>query len=576
LRITLKLLLAAVILTVVNCLLLQAQQSSSTAEGAEETKVGRITGRVVNESGQPLANAIVYIRALGSTSFSRNTIADADGNFQISGLDTALYSIGAAMPAYVMPPRDAKDPQANLYRVGDSVKLTMIKGGVLTGTVTNAAGEPVVSVQVHVQMVRDAEGKPKTLGSESGSRSTDDRGVYRIYGLQPGTYVVLAGMASSFGFSMTAYDSDVPTYAPSSTRDTATEINVLAGDEITGVDIRYLGEQGHSISGSVIGAGSPESPSSYTVNIAAIANGKPIWSRMTIQAPNQRGFAINGLADGDYELWSNSFMLGDYGISEPKQVKIKGANVGGIELSTKPLAAVSGRLVLEPSKAVECKDKRRPQLAETMVLTQRDDKPAALLFERYLGAQASPGKDGAFTMRNLAPGQYTFAARFFARYWYLDSISLESPSGTAKAGAVDSARNWTVLKLGDRITGLTIKLTEGAASLRGQVTTQSNQTIPEGLTLYLVPAEPGKALDSLRFYGSKVNADGSFALNNLAPGRYWSIARVPGENEELWKLSRPDQNETRLRLKREAEAAKKEVQLKPCENKPAFEWTRDK
>lgn len=574
------------IFTAMNCILLQAQQASSVGDGSEPTRSGSITGRVVNESGQPLSNALVFARAFGSSNPGRNTFADAEGNFQLKGLDTGLYSLSAFAPAYVMPARDPKDLQDNLLRVGDSVKLTLFKGAVLTGTVTNSAGEPVIAVPVHVQMVRDAEGKRKTVGVELGARTTDDRGIYRIYGLQPGTYVVFAGVTGSFGFSLTPYNSDVPTYSPSSTRDNAAEITLRSGDEITGVDIRYRGEPGHVASGSVIGTASPETPGSYMVNLAAVSNGKPIWSNNTSQPPMAKGFAFDGLADGEYDLWSNSFITGEVGISEPRRIRIKGADVTGIELTTKPLASVSGRLILEASKDPACKDKRRPQLAETLVYTQREDKPPGLAFERFVAAQGSPRKDGDFALRNLAPGQYFFSAQFYAKYWYLESITLPSASAsasattsatasasaTAKANVTDAASKWTALKLGDRITGLDVKLAEGAASLRGRIAVQSGESLPAGMLFYLVPAEREKTGDALHFYASRINDDGTFTLNNLAPGRYWSIARTPADNELPAKLSRPDQSESRLRIRREAELAKHELELKPCENKTDFEW----
>ena len=70
----------------------------------------------------------------------------------------------------------------------------MIRGGAITGTVTNALGEPVVAVRVRATMVRDARGEvPKFMTFGLMEQSTDDRGIYRIYGLRPGTYIVSAG-----------------------------------------------------------------------------------------------------------------------------------------------------------------------------------------------------------------------------------------------------------------------------------------------------------------------------------------------------------------------------------------------
>ena len=85
---------------------------------------------------------------------------------------------------------------------------------------------------------------------------------------------------------------------------------------------------------------------------------------------------------------------------------------------------------------------------------------------------------------------------------------------------------------------------------------------------YLVPAEREKAEDILRFFASQVAADGTFALNNLPPGRYWAIARPAAENESniFSKLRLPDEAEARAKLRGEAEAAKTEIELKPCQN----------
>ena len=176
-------------------------------------------------------------------------------------------------------------------------------------------------------------------------------------------------------------------------------------------------------------------------------------------------------------------------------------------------------------------------------------------------------------MRNLAPGQYRFHTRPFAKYWYLQSISLRpSVAPTAKAAqanrVVDASRNWTTLKAGDRVSGLVITLAEGAASLKGQIKVVEGQKLPPKLFIYLVPAEPEKTEDVLRFFASLVAPDGSFAVNNLPPGRYWTIAKAASETESnvLSKLRLPDESDARAKLPQEAALAKTETELKPCQN----------
>jgi hypothetical protein len=133
---------------IVMCFGTSAQQSS------EQVKTGTITGKVVNENGQPLVGANVSIRPVGVVSSGRSTVSNLEGNFQVNGLENALYNVFADSPAYVAPPPDLESPYPT-YRVGDSVRLELIRGGVITGTVTNATGDAVLGVRVRAFMVRD-------------------------------------------------------------------------------------------------------------------------------------------------------------------------------------------------------------------------------------------------------------------------------------------------------------------------------------------------------------------------------------------------------------------------------------
>jgi hypothetical protein len=65
-----------------------------------------------------------------------------------------------------------------------------------------------------------------------------------------------------------------------------------------------------------------------------------------------------------------------------------------------------------------------------------------------------------------------------------------------------------------------------------------------------------------------VKADGTFALNNLPPGRYWALARVAADNEPQSesKLRTPEEASTRAQIRRAAEATGKPVEFKPCQN----------
>lgn len=555
----------------------QTQQPSSTDEAAEIANTGAISGRVVNENAQPLPNAAVSIRAVGSMGQNRAVTTDREGTFEFSGLERAIYLVSATFPAHTAPARDPDSTQATYYRVGDSATLVMVKGGVITGSVTTSGDELVVGVRVQAQMIRDGNGQPSRYGAMFREHTTDDRGVYRIYGLPSGTYLVMAGGVGSFwGSGLNAYGTDAPTYSPSSARETAGEIVVRAGEETTNVDIRYRGDSGHIVSGTANGPQAGE-PRGFNLTLSSTVDGGSQWSNSSFQPPGSPEFAFYGVADGDYDVTAYSYSPNrEWNISEPKRIKVRGSDITGLEVSTKPLGAIAGRVVLEDSKAAECKGKRRPLFTETLVSAWHNEKDKAKDRPQFiwsLGAPSSPDKQGDFSLRNLAPGQYHFVARLFPKYWYLKSISLGSsgkPETKPTEGnrSVDAARNWTSLKEGDRLSGLVIRLAEGAASLRGQVTIEDGKKLPPRLYLYLVPAEREKAEDVLRFFAAPVSADGKITLNNLAPGRYWIVAQPAIESglSPLAKLRLPDEIETRATLRQDAEASKTEIELKPCQN----------
>lgn len=517
-----------------------------------QTKTGAINGTVVNENGQPIQNALVYVRTFSSIRPVQAAQTDSEGKFEVSGLEPLTYQVFARHNIYTSVPREEGSP--NNYHIGDSVKLVMVKGGVVTGTVTSRTGEPVVGVRVRVTNVLSGE----TIQE----RPTDDRGVYRIYGLPTGKYVVWAGGGGGF-YSLDPFDEEVPTYSPASTRDTAAEISVRAGEETPNVDIRYRGEPGRIVSGTVTNP--PGGPTGVLINLSSTSEGGTQVNGNSYQQGNSHVFVFYGVDDGDYTIVARTFLPGgEFSMSQPRRISIRGADATGIELTMKPMGVVSGQVVLEELKTKECGTRETPVLTEMLVSAWHKQDEAAKALPNFvwgLGTPASADAQGSVTLRNLAPGEYYFVTRFVGKSWYLQSISLGS-STTKKA--VDATRVWTRITSGDRISGLKITLAEGAASLSGQVALAEGEAVPEKSFVYLVPAEKESGDEVLRFYASPLNPDGKITLNNLAPGRYWLLT-APALDGGLTKLRLPDATETRAKLRREAEASKTEIELKPCQ-----------
>ena len=569
--------------TVLVILLLSAlpaigQTSQPATDQTKSSKVGSITGRVVDESGQPLANAQISIQPVEGIRRTGPTSTDREGTFKVTGLDPVPYRVHASMPAYINASDEQESDPPKQYKIGDSVTFVLTKGGVITGRVNTATGDPIIGIKVHARMIRDRNGGQMTSSTMVRESATDDRGIYRIYGLPTGTYTVVAGGShdyASTGFG--AFDTYLPTYAPSSTRDTATEISVRAGEEISNVDIRFRGERGRTISGTASGLGIN---GGFSVNLTTVA---PADSQSNISNFNQPGnsqFAFHGIADGDYYLTAQSNpQSGEQALSEPKLIEVRGADIEGIDLTIRALGSVSGRVVLEESKRSECQGKQPPTFKEMFISAWHKESEAARNQPEFIwsmGEEVNPDSQGNFTLRNLAPSQYYFDAQFTGGSWYLKSISI-TPSATTGAGsgqartAVDVTRVWTNVRTGDRLSGLVFTLAQGAASFQGQVVLTEGETPPEGVLLYLVPAEREAADELLRFYGGETEK-GKFELHGLAPGRYWILVQPANDTalSRFTKMLLPDETETRAQLRRDAEAAKTEIELKPCQRMVDF------
>lgn len=531
-----------------------------------------ITGNVVTRDGEPVTSAYVSISRIGPNTFG-NIKVDGNGQFKSEPLDAGLYRVSAFAPGYV------SEPQVNspgYYHPGDAITLTLIKGGVITGKVMNSENAPVVAANVRAIRVRDQNGKPLSIQGITRERFTDDRGIYRLYGLPAGSYVVSAGGPQRFTSSAppTQYETQAPTYSPSSTRDTATEITLNSGDEIT-MDIQYRGEPGHSVSGKVVGAASSnEATISYGVSVSLL----DLRSRMTIMnatanAPNNFAFALYGVPDGEYEVNATQGSQSRDNLSSgPKRITVQGSDITGLNLNLAPLASIQGRLVLETDPKTPCAKRRATALPETIMFARRFQpetgasktaaagQPEVSVLSDFSGSESMIDGQGNFSFKNLQAGTYKIDPREPASGWYIRSMTMGPP-----AKPLNVAHDGINVKASERIAGVTVTFREGAGKLRGRISLGEGQSLPATLRVYLVPSEPDSTENVLRFYEARPESNGSFTVDNLAPGKYLVVAR-PVEETDLGttKSIRMDSG-FRTKVLSDAQASKKEVGFTPCE-----------
>jgi hypothetical protein len=177
---------------------------------------GSIVGIVTAaENGRPLRNARVsLIGAAGSASappvdavgrglgaanvipLSRATITDSLGQFTFQQLPAGEFNLSVTRSQYLTTnygQKKAGRPGSRIVLAdGQQLRLTvpMQRGGVITGAVTSDDGEPASNAQVRALRYMYVNGFKRL--QQSGFASTDDRGVYRLFNLQPGDYVISA------------------------------------------------------------------------------------------------------------------------------------------------------------------------------------------------------------------------------------------------------------------------------------------------------------------------------------------------------------------------------------------------
>jgi protocatechuate 3,4-dioxygenase beta subunit len=164
---------------------------------AQPVGTGSITGAVVlSGAGTPVRRARVNLNG-AELRGGRSTTTDDQGRFSFVSLPAGRFTMTASKPGFVSIAYGAKKPG----RAGTPIQLAegqklekttinMPKGSVVTGVVIDENGEPSPQTQVRVMRFVTQTGE-KTL-QQAGTDQTDDRGVYRIYGLQPGDYIVSA------------------------------------------------------------------------------------------------------------------------------------------------------------------------------------------------------------------------------------------------------------------------------------------------------------------------------------------------------------------------------------------------
>jgi len=212
-----------------------------------------ISGRVMTESGRPLSRATVRLKATKETfAFGPQISCDEEGKFRFHGVAPGSYRLEASAPGFVQVDRDEETNAQLFYHPGDSAELVMTKGGIITGTVTDSTGRPAIEAKVRAVRIGRRAREEWFPERHMVVSITDDRGVYRLFGLHAGSYLVSAGgRAGGNARLVTAHDDSVSTPFSQNSSGTHSQVVVNLGSETGGIDIQLGASQGSTISGMV-------------------------------------------------------------------------------------------------------------------------------------------------------------------------------------------------------------------------------------------------------------------------------------------------------------------------------------
>jgi len=207
-----------------------------------------ISGKVVDAgSGSGLVGAKVRITSNGDVVAEATT--QGDGAFVFRGIASGWYQATARKDGYLdLASASAWSGHLSDTEVPATLELTLARACSISGQVRDANGKPLLGVKVVALARRFTSELPRTETIKEAL--TDDRGLYRLYGLTPGRYTV-AVLPDAEPQSGAAF---MPLYYPGVAEESRAEfLRLEAGEERDGADLSLIGSADGAIHGAVTG-----------------------------------------------------------------------------------------------------------------------------------------------------------------------------------------------------------------------------------------------------------------------------------------------------------------------------------
>jgi hypothetical protein len=481
-----------------------------------------ISGRVLRPGGRPLARAIVrLIPAASNMAPSKTAFTDADGAYQfvLPGAAAGTYRVAANGRGYLgteYGQRRASDPGEEITvapgETRDRLVMTLARLGAIGGRLFDENGDPVEGVALRASQVRYGGGRRRLVEMAPFSRPTDDLGRYRIFGLQPGEYLLSAPVGQ---IQMGLPPADLPgygtTYFPGTPNPSEAQRVVIGrSQDVVSFDFAIARIRTARVSGRAV----EEDGEPITGGIALMPSRRSgaVFMQMGAKIEPDGRFEFPNVPPGEYVLQasrhrSNSWNEGE---SSSQFVTVADVDVTDLMLRTSTGSTLQGRVVLDGGGTF------RPGGIELSAVPVDDD-----LSPTVGGgpARATPNEDLEFQLAGLS-GPRRLEVTRVPPGWTLRAILINGLDVTDTPllfGRADQSLTDVEVVLSQRVTGVA-----GRTSDRGR---------PAAASILFFAADRQAWYAQSRFFKKVIStADGTFSGDGLPPGDYFvaAVDTVPG------------------------------------------------
>lgn len=543
-------LLSAFVLTTSSMALAQTAQPGQVTRPTQQTPTRapdptgteRITGKstirgfvVVSDTGAPVRRAMV--NAFADQRRRGNAVTDAEGRFEITELPAGRYRVTATKAGFLAQGMERvgvpRGPQPMLDlgegQVVEKMALSLTRGGVISGRITDEFGEALAGAQVSAMRYQYRDGKrqltPAAFNPGSGPFwTTDDLGHFRLYGLPGGEYYITARPPREFMMGGDAAPAPTegmaPTYYPGSPDVAqARPVQVRAGQELPNVAFALVRQRLSRVRGNALTShGEPYVGAMVMVSgVDMMAGGGFSTGGERVRADGS--FTVNGLPPGAYNLTVRTgFGMNDDAEVGTTRIVADGADIDGVVIAASRGGTLHGRVVTDDGSPL-------PRTTALTITSGSVDRNAPMSGFN----QGSVKEDGTFELK----GQ--FGVRMIR-------LGFPGPGGLPDgwsfkgtySGSDDVTDDGIDFSGGRIVEDVDVVITRKVTGVTGRVADGNGRPVTDGTVLIFPADERRWGMLSRYMRPAGITAESSFDLRNLPPYDDYRIVALPQLEPGQW------------------------------------------